>query len=156
MHWYCNGRANCPQGSDEQNCPCEKYSMKNCFMEPNVSLCVPESWICNHYITCLEHSRNQCQTAADSVFRCSQDEFLCHINKTCISQQSVCDGVTNCIGMEDEVYCTGQKCVSTLHKLQNVQSHDKISKWHQKSLVKCFSFKVASQEHQEHKQCEFW
>ena len=53
MDWYCNGRADCPQGSDEQNCDCEDLSLSVC--NDHDQICLPEYWIQSNHPACSKH-----------------------------------------------------------------------------------------------------
>ncbi len=110
--WYCNGNADCPQGSDEQNCPCEKYNMVDCLLDTSISICVPESWTCNLDVSCLNYSKDKCQLFSATATKCDKKDFLCHFNEACIPEKSVCDGLPDCEGEEDEVFCTGGLTIS--------------------------------------------
>ncbi len=80
--------------------------MRECTTTRHNTLCLPESWICGEYILCQEKSLCTVDTVA--LPGCSQDQFWCHWNETCISNSSVCDGVNDCAGMEEEVHCEGE------------------------------------------------
>ncbi len=105
LSWLCDGKTDCPQGSDEQHCACEKYNMKDCTLGENITFCVPESWICN--LDCAEQEKQTCQLPPPNITKCGQDEFQCYSQETCISQNSVCDRLSDCEGSEDEIYCEG-------------------------------------------------
>ncbi len=106
LNWFCNARADCPQGSDEEKCACEKYHMKQCTTAENNILCVPESWICDGYVDCEQAEGNYSKSAVASP-KCSSEEYLCHMDQMCISNAIVCDGLIDCVGMADLPACKG-------------------------------------------------
>ncbi len=109
LFWFCNGKADCPMGSDEQNCPCDKFNMQNCSTPENSNLCVPKSWICKQKLTCLPNNDNICQQTGNTGSKCGGYNYLCHIDESCISQERLCDGTPDCDGGEDEVFCKGKQ-----------------------------------------------
>ena len=49
MFWQCDGKADCPKGSDEMDCPCEEGILCTQF---NKTICIPKGWKCKAQITC--------------------------------------------------------------------------------------------------------
>ncbi len=108
MFWYCDGKVDCIEGSDEANCACSKFHMEDCTLSTGVVLCLPQNWVCSMTF-CLEVQVDKCTEKEDSVApTCSPSSFFCHINQTCVNSEKLCDGVVDCIGEEDEAGCGGE------------------------------------------------
>ena len=43
VFWYCDGKVDCPLGSDEEGCSCEQLGMIECFVTANDTTCMPVS-----------------------------------------------------------------------------------------------------------------
>ena len=104
--WICNGQADCPLGSDEENC-CESYNMKDCTTPKILSFCAPESLLCTEN-TCLQYENETCGERSIGEGNCANHAFLCSENGMCLSQSEVCDGTPQCQSKQDELLCQGK------------------------------------------------
>ncbi len=46
VFWYCDGKVDCPQGSDELDCDCAAFDMVNIESDAFGTKCYPPSWAC--------------------------------------------------------------------------------------------------------------
>ena len=105
-HLRCDGCADCPQGSDEENCQCRTRSLYQCG-------CRHDQMQCNAGRECVYSTRlcdgtKDCKDGSDEVGckRCNADEFCCDKQcSTCVSRDKVCNLVSDCPGGNDEVNC---------------------------------------------------
>ena len=115
VFWYCDGKIDCPLGSDEVDCSCEKLNFEECLMPENTTICIPTSWACVGYPKCIHFDPEMCEVTSEKGF-CQNNEFWCHLEDTlerqCISHANVCNNVTDCFGGEDEAVCSfnGKYC----------------------------------------------
>ncbi len=78
--------------------------MIQCTMNGN-NICVPTKLLCDGFVDCQEYGN--CGRDGRSSKNCTQDEFWCYLNRTCISYSKVCDNQEDCTGAEDELFCSG-------------------------------------------------
>ncbi|XP_045162719.1 prolow-density lipoprotein receptor-related protein 1-like isoform X5 [Mercenaria mercenaria] len=89
----CDGKAQCTDGTDEQNCKECKGNEFHC----DDGDCIPSNRTCDGYYDCVDGSDEyNCGCLPD--FTCSHGG--------CVSQEKVCDGNYDCSVGEDEVNCT--------------------------------------------------
>ena len=50
--WYCDGKADCPSGSDETQCSCTDWGTTECKGLFNATHCLPERWIQQGHPVC--------------------------------------------------------------------------------------------------------
>lgn len=109
VFWYCNGKPDCPQGSDEFNCKCEQYNMRKCTTAANTTLCASDSWIYKGYISCQNIDPNSTTPNATSMHN-NIDVAFCHLDFTWVAAANVCDEKTNNSGAQNQLFCLGE-CV---------------------------------------------
>ncbi len=110
MLYICDGKVDCPQGSDELVCSCNKFNMVTCLYQSNAPICVPVTWACAGHSYCREFDHSYCSTLERNVTSpCAQEMMWCHFNNSCLPSRMVCDDKIDCFGGEDEANCAGTK-----------------------------------------------
>ncbi|XP_069784469.1 very low-density lipoprotein receptor-like [Narcine bancroftii] len=108
----CNGRADCSDGSDEQNCTVSECGPHE-FQCSNSSDCISKYWLCDGYQHCpsgVDESDDLCKDTAVKLGNCGEFEFLCNSGQ-CIELQSACDNFPDCTDGSDEVNCDRNECL---------------------------------------------
>ncbi|XP_077000319.1 uncharacterized protein LOC143669622 [Tamandua tetradactyla] len=100
----CNGRRDCQDGSDEENCShfCNRPGVFQCL---DGNKCIEEKYHCDGVQQCLDGSDElDCwKPIEDCALRCD--------NKTrCIPKSWLCDGIPDCSDKKDEQGCVHEKC----------------------------------------------
>uniref|UniRef100_A0AAF5DGG6 DNA methyltransferase 1-associated protein 1 n=1 Tax=Strongyloides stercoralis TaxID=6248 RepID=A0AAF5DGG6_STRER len=100
----CDGIIHCTDGSDEENCHgCHSGFSCPSKLDPNVVICLRGNKLCDGIKHCDDGSDEElfCNRR-----NCTENEFYCESNNSCIKKEYQCDGDPHCPGEEDEVECS--------------------------------------------------
>ncbi len=56
VSWYCDGKSQCPAGSDEQSCTCEDWGLMECTNKTeNIQgmICISKDWHMKNTLACI-------------------------------------------------------------------------------------------------------
>ncbi|XP_042588115.1 low-density lipoprotein receptor-related protein 2 isoform X5 [Cyprinus carpio] len=106
----CDGRRDCPDGSDEGSCivTCAKPGD---FLCEDRRKCIKESLVCDGRSQCLDGSDEAgCSTTAAKTtttapFKCRVGSKPCKDGRECVLYSHVCDGEMDCKDGSDEEHC---------------------------------------------------
>lgn len=117
LSWKCDGKAQCPEGTDEYNCH-HRSCADSEFHCTEQDTCIYASWRCDGVSDCMGNEdeklcgkfsiiKTEGGKYADGVFfaECAVDQFKCSTGGGCIPSELRCDGVENCPDLSDEWGC---------------------------------------------------
>lgn len=97
----CDGVVDCEDGTDEQACDC-KTRLENIY---------DSRGICDGVINCSDGTDEMTGCVA---LKCKRDEMACGWPKKCVKASAWCDGKIDCVGGDDEKYCSKDRCLHFL------------------------------------------
>lgn len=106
----CNQVADCPNLSDEADCPIDCIDQFHC---PNQNLCINRQYLCD--------GDNDCADGADETnCTCTHTQFKCNDGR-CIEDRWRCDGWNDCMDKSDEYIelCRNISCAPNAFRCNN-------------------------------------
>ncbi|XP_037609242.1 low-density lipoprotein receptor-related protein 2-like isoform X1 [Sebastes umbrosus] len=116
---FCNGRNDCPDGFDEENCV-KRCPSKNDFRCNDRRSCISESLVCDGRSNCHDGSDEvDCPSATlraarANVLKCRMGSRLCQDGTECVVFSHVCDGERDCRDGSDEERCDVANAVAPI------------------------------------------
>uniref|UniRef100_A0A8P4G0N3 EGF-like domain-containing protein n=1 Tax=Dicentrarchus labrax TaxID=13489 RepID=A0A8P4G0N3_DICLA len=119
---FCNGRKDCPDGFDEQNCVkrCPSSDDFRCKDRRN---CVSKTLVCDGRSHCHDGSDEvNCQSIAlpaarTDILKCRMGSRLCRDGTECVLFSHVCDGERDCRDRSDEEGCDAAQITTPIENL---------------------------------------
>nr|XP_046910125.1 low-density lipoprotein receptor-related protein 5-like [Dermatophagoides farinae] len=103
----CNGISECPDTSDEMDCPICATNQTICYNHDNL-FCLEKRQLCDGI--------NDCAGGFDEICCNHEYEFRCNSNN-CITKQQLCDGKQDCLDGEDE---HSDRCHDLANNMNNI------------------------------------
>merc|ERR1719341_2528662 len=106
----CNGTWECPNYSDEKDCPQCTLDTFRCSAG---NQCVPRAYLCDGEEDCSDSSDERDCRQARVEASCKATEFRCLAGGDCVPLERACDGLHDCLDGSDEAALCKSACTST-------------------------------------------